>query len=106
MNIRLAAVIIFLTGSLTLARAEDTVAVMQQAQGSLDYTLNSLRASVVRLTEENRNLTAANRDVAAKIPLLNEQLKALQADEAKTRAQFQALEEILVWNPKIRYFIP
>lgn len=62
------------------------------AQGRLDDTLNSLKDSVARLTEENKRLTSDNTQAGLKLSALGGELKLERAQGVKLDAQIQALE--------------
>ncbi|MBF0594214.1 MAG: hypothetical protein HQL22_04535, partial [Candidatus Omnitrophica bacterium] len=61
-------------------------------QNNFEYTLNTLKESVGRLSEENRNMLAANEQIRGKLRMLNDQLKADQDQGTKIAAQLQSLE--------------
>jgi chromosome segregation ATPase len=65
---------------------------MQSAQTSFDYTLATLRRSVDTLTQENRDLPAANDRLRARLASLRGELSTLQRDESRVLEQFSALE--------------
>ncbi len=62
------------------------------AQDKLDYTLNTLKDSVTRLSGENAKLASGNDQIRVKIRALNDELKLEQAQGDKINAQLRLLD--------------
>lgn len=74
----------------TPARAAD--AAVAGAQGSLEYTLDTLKDSVARLSGENRKLSSAIDQAGLKLRAMPDELAREQAQGEKTGMQIQSLE--------------
>ncbi|MBF0387182.1 MAG: hypothetical protein HQL20_04930, partial [Candidatus Omnitrophica bacterium] len=62
------------------------------ASDKLDYTLGTLKASVDRLSQENKRLAATNDQIRLRLRSLNDQLAAERAQAVKLDGQWQSLE--------------
>ncbi|MEI6438109.1 MAG: hypothetical protein WCO69_05110 [Candidatus Omnitrophota bacterium] len=70
----------------------DSLAEVSSAQDKLDYTLNTLKESVARLSDENKKLSAGNEQLKLKLAPMNDRLNQEQSREAKLVAQRDALD--------------
>ena len=68
------------------------VADVSGAQGGFEYTLGTLKESVARLSQENRNMFGVNEQAGVRLRALQSQLSLLQERSAKISLQCQGLE--------------
>lgn len=66
---------------------------IRSAQTSLDYTLSTLLRSVEKLSQENREIAAANDRLKPQLDSLQNELSSLQRDDDRILEQFSSLED-------------
>ncbi|MBF0122129.1 MAG: hypothetical protein HQL21_01820 [Candidatus Omnitrophica bacterium] len=80
-------------GVISPAFAADMTGNLENAESSLDRTLESLKDSVIKLLEDNKEIVRGSEELRGKIKMLKVELASIEGECVKKAAQLKSLEE-------------